>query len=202
MKILLFAIAVVGMSGTSAQASFHLWNIQEVYTNSNGTVQFIEFFSAAGSQESLSSRNLASTGASTFVFPANLPLNSPLAGHPNTASSTQNQTFLMGTANLSTLFGVVPDYIIPAGFLTSGSGNVLNFQSGTDSVSLTNLPTGGAQSLNAETSNPAPTAFSINSVATPKNFRGETATIPEPSATLLFLATCVFGLTLRPARRE
>ena len=197
----LVALLLFGMLETTAQASFHLWKIQEVYTNFSGTVQFVEFFTSASGQQFLSGHTLASTGATTFTFPSDLPLNSPLAGHPNTASTTANMTFLVGTSNLTSLYGVVPDYIIPANFLTAGGINVLNFQAGTDSVNLSNLPTDGVQSLNAFISNSAPDAFSINTFATPMNFRGETFTVPEPSVTWLLL-TAALGLAVRPCLKH
>lgn len=199
MKKLLPLIVLLGLGAPTLRANFHLWDIQEVYTNLDGTVQFIEFFSATSGQEFLAAHTLSSTGSSTFTFASDLPLNSPLSGHPNTASSTTNQTFLMATANFTSLYGIVPDYVIPAGFLHSGTGNVLNFQTGTDAVNLTSLPTNGLQSLNADISNASATAFSTNSTATPKNFRGETAVIPEPSAGLLLLGTT---LTLTPLWRR
>jgi serralysin len=180
------------MSILPLSASQHLWDIQEVYTNSDGSVQFIEFFTAAAGQQFLGGFTLTemsgATTLSSFTFPANLPLNSPLAGHPNTASTTAGQTFIVGTANLLSLYGIVPDYTIGAGFLTAGAGRVLDFNvSPLESINLDSLPTNGVQSLNALSGDEDPTHFSINSFATPTNFRGETATIPEPSTAACFV---------------
>jgi serralysin len=186
-------------------ASQHLWDIQEVYTNADGSVQFIEFFTASSGQQFLNGFTLTemsgATTLSSFTFPNDLPLNSPLAGHPNTASTTANQTFLVATSNFTSLYGIVPDYIIPAGFLTAGSGRVLDFNvSPLESINLDSLPTNGVQSLNGIPGDEDPSHFSINSTATPKNFRGETAVIPEPGTAAIFIFGFLGLLGLRRVR--
>ncbi len=201
-RLVLIALATVSfIFPATLRASQHLWDIQEVFTTADGSIQFIEFFTASSGQQFLNNFTLTEmNGAntlSTFTFPNDLPLNSPLAGHPNTASTTANQTFLVATANFQALFGIVPDYIIPAGFLTSGAGNVLDFNvSPLESLSLSNLPTDGFQSLNGLSGDEDPSHFSINSTATPKNFRGETAVVPEPvtSATLILGTLLLAGM--------
>ena len=202
MKNLLMLLAATVLGANNASAAFHLWDIQEVYSNADGTVQYVEFFTSSNGQEFLSGHTLASTGATTLTFPASLPLNSPLAGHPNTASSTGNQTFLVATSNFTALYNVVPDYILPAGFLQSGSGKLLNFNSGTDTVNLTSLPIGGTQSLNADIADANPASFTINSIGSPKNFRGETALVPEPTTVALAAAGCVLLFSRRKRSRS
>ena len=190
------ALATVSLIfAPTLRASQHLWDIQEVFTNADGSIQFIEFFTASAGQQFLQNFTLTEmNGANTlssFIFPNNLQLDSPLAGHPNTASTTANQTFLVATANFQSLFGIVPDYIIPPGFLTAGAGNVLDFNvNPLESLNLSNLPTDGIHSLNGLPGDEDPSHFSINSMATPKNFRGETAIVPEPATT----ATLMLGL--------
>src|SRR5438093_196696 len=44
------ALAIV-IPSAPARAAFHLWNIREIYTDSSGTYQFIEFFTSSGSQQ-------------------------------------------------------------------------------------------------------------------------------------------------------
>ena len=204
-RLVLIVLATVSFTfPATLRASQHLWDISEVFTNADGSIQFIEFFTASAGQQFLNNFTLTEmNGANTlntFTFPNDLQLNSPLAGHPNTASTTANQTFLVATANFESLFGIVPDYIIPAGFLTSGAGNVLDFNvSPLESLSLSNLPTDGFQSLNGMPGDEDPSHFSINSTATPKNFRGETAVVPEPvtSATLILGTLLLVGMCRR-----
>jgi hypothetical protein len=45
----------------TAMANFDLWNIQEIYSNEDGTIQFIELSSSSDNQESLSGVRLVST---------------------------------------------------------------------------------------------------------------------------------------------
>ncbi len=60
----------------SARASFHLYDIKEVFSSSDGSVQFVELFTFVSGQQSLNGIPIiASQGASsnTFVFPSNGP---------------------------------------------------------------------------------------------------------------------------------
>lgn len=55
----------------AAQAAFHLYDIAEVYSNAEGSVQFVEFFTAHNGQQFLDGHAIvASQGAasSTFTF--------------------------------------------------------------------------------------------------------------------------------------
>ena len=115
---------------TQAQAAFHLYDIQEVYRNSNGSVQFIELFTANNSQQFLSGHELwvgdsAAAVVGEFIFPSNGP------------SPTANTILFLGTSNLATLCGVAPDFVIPANFLNSSTGNYLDF----DGQDLVNIST-------------------------------------------------------------
>ena len=146
-------------------------------------MQFIELFSASGGQEVVNGHTIRLEVASpvstlgTFTFPTNGP------------TSTLNKTYLIGTANLTALYGVTPDFILPANFLQVGTGfsnKRANFGEGADIVNLLNLPLDGVGSLNGLIGNNTITATSVNSQATPRNFAGNTFTIPEPvTASLL-----------------
>src|SRR4051812_41454815 len=98
------------LSAGSASAAFHFWNIQEVYTNASGTLQYIEFVALGGGQQfvngqQISVSNVGASQTNTFTLTASLPLDS--AGH----------TFQIGTAGLQAAGGPVPDFIIPNNFL-------------------------------------------------------------------------------------
>ena len=99
---------------------------------------------------------------------------------------------------------MTPDYIISANFLSTGAGRLVNFSGGTDVVNLDNsganspLPTDGVRSLNGVTSNSTATVSTLNAQATPTNFFGSTATIPEPTSVALIAS----GLLLGAARRR
>src|SRR5690349_15316951 len=70
--------ALFGFSPT-ARAAFHLFYIQEAYSNADGSVQFIELFTSADSQQFLTISGGIKSNANTFTFPINSP--APSGGH-------------------------------------------------------------------------------------------------------------------------
>ncbi len=188
-RCLALMVALFSMAGP-ARASFHLYDIQEVFSNGDGTVQFIELFTPFGNQQFLTGHTLTfqinSTTQSSVVL-SNLP------------GDSTNKTFLIGTSTLATLYGVTPDFVIPANFLSAGTNNFVNFAEGTDRVNLALLPTNGTSSLNGQINNAAETsaATSVNAQATPANFAGQTRTIPETTAAALGLFALGMMVLLR-----
>ena len=176
-------ISVVAMG--SAEASFHFYDIQEVFSNNDGSVQFIELFTVQGNQQFL--------GGHTAAFEINSTPQS-IVNLSNLPGDSANRSVLIGTSNLATLYGVTPDFIIPANFLSAGATHFINFASGTDRVNLSLLPTNGMASLNGRIADSSQNSSgtSVNLVATPTNFAGRTATIPEPSGVVLFGFTSGF----------
>ena len=158
-------LLLLGVAG-SAQAAFHLWKIDEIYSNADGSVQFVELAALSGGQQFLAGQTITSEqiGASTrsFQFPANLP------------GDTANKTFLIGTQGYAALGIAAPDYIVPNGFLFTTNGTV-NFAGGVHVVSYASLPTTGGLSINASG------ATAANS---PKNFAGATGSIPAATTPL------------------
>src|SRR3954467_11414905 len=87
----------------SAVATFHLWDLNEVYSNADGSVQFVELSTTADGQEQLGGQTITLTvpGATrTFTFGANLA-----------SSATAHHSLLIGTDSLHTLYGIEPDYV-------------------------------------------------------------------------------------------
>ncbi len=87
------AIALIASAGT-ARATFHLWQLNEIYSNADGTVQFIELSTGASGQQFLARQTITSSqGATThsFTFPSNLP------------GDTTGRTFLIGTTGFAAL---------------------------------------------------------------------------------------------------
>jgi len=182
--------ALTASALTQAHAGFHLYDIQEIYSNSDGSVQFVELFTASNNQQNLNGhelwlRNNVNAVVGEYIFPSNGP------------APTSNTVLLLGTSNLATLYGVTPDFVIPANFLEADLGNYLDFD-GQDLLDIDSLPLDGTQSLDGLIGNTDRTAFTINSNATPTNFSGQTATIPEPATGLLAL----LGLSALVARRR
>jgi len=167
----LVASFVVALCALPAQAAFHLFRIDQVYSNADGTVQYVVMREVTGSDgENFWQGNaLTTTGAAgtqRFPFPANLP-------SPDTAS----RSVLIATSGFAALGLVTPDFTIPAGFIPT-AGGTLDYASGVDHIALPALPADGATAIDRN-GNPV--------AATPKNFAGNTATLmaaPPPSASL------------------
>ncbi len=142
--------------------SFHQYRINEVYSNTDGSIQFIELTVGNFSGESFwSGQSITSShtgGSNLFTFPGNLP-----------ADSTANTTVLLATQAFANLGIVTPNFIVPADFLFT-TGEALNF-AGVDNVTYAALPSDGMHSL---------TRTGEQLVATPKNFAGATGSLPAP----------------------
>ena len=137
----------------AAQAAHHLWKITEAFSNSSGTVQFVELACPSSGENSLGPFTVTSN-THTFNFVTNLP--------PN---STANTWVLLATSGFQALpGGVIPDYTIPANFFNTGGGT-LNYASGVDIWNYGAVPTDGVHSLLRDGSTPvnSPTNFAGNS---------------------------------------
>lgn len=175
------ALAVVALSALPAHAGFHLWSLNEIFTNSSGTLQFIELRTTSGTENfvggmQISVTNVANTITNTFTLPGG-----------SLAGSTANKNLLFGTAGLQAAGGPTPDYIIPNNFLFSAGGFISFF--GNNSGSYTALPTDGTNSR---------TWGGGNAVNTPRNYAGQTGTVPEP----LIVPLLAFGGMLAARRRR
>ncbi|MBS0484934.1 MAG: calcium-binding protein, partial [Proteobacteria bacterium] len=96
--------------------TFHIFHINEVYSNAAGTVQFIEFKGDGNDQDEWAGRTITSSdGVTTHTF--NIPTNLPSA-------ATLNKTVLVASQGFADLGIVTPDYIVPNGFLFTGAGTV------------------------------------------------------------------------------
>lgn len=148
--------------------SFHLYRINELYSNADGSIQFIEMkvgnFSGESQWNGITLTVTRSGVMHTFSFPSNLP-----------SGSTANTSVLIATQAFADLGVVTPDFIVPAGFLFPAGGTV-NF-GGVDSVTYGALPTNGAQSVGRS---------GELATASPTNFAGTTGSLP-PTPELLII---------------
>ena len=111
------------------------YQIDELYSNADGSVQFVILRETAGlaMQQGLAGRQLTVTGAHaarTFTFPSNLP-----------SDATANARVLIATPGFQAIGLIAPDYVIPERFLPV-DGATLAFV-GTDSVTYAFLLTDG-----------------------------------------------------------
>ncbi|MEM7363664.1 MAG: CFI-box-CTERM domain-containing protein [Pseudomonadota bacterium] len=151
----------LGMMAT-VSASHHSWVTTEAFSNADGTLQFIEMSSNVANDFNLNccsafSDNLDAGTSQEFVF-------------PNNPTASQDRTILLATPGFEAAFGITPDYLIPEGFLHTGSGQ-FDYNA---PLTWTSLPTDGFQSFNVG---------GIVAAATPTNFNGDTVTLSPPDTT-------------------
>jgi hypothetical protein len=155
-------VVAVAVSG-SAQATFHLWSITQLFSNQDGTVQFIEMTALTGGQQFLTGHTVTSTqGATThtFTFTTDLP------------ADTTGRSLVIGTQGFAALGVVAPDFVVPNGFLFTTNGTV-NWGGGFDIFTYASMPTDGSLALNRN---------GTTSINSPRNFAGQTGTVIPPTA--------------------
>lgn len=151
------AAGVFLLLSTPAWATFHTFRINEVFSNADGTIQFIELTEVFGlNHQHLFAGQTFTTNAHSYIYPSNLP-----------NSSTADKSFIMATAAFAALPGsVTPDYVIPDSFFST-SGDTLTLV-GADSLVIGPVPTDGVMSLNRNGS---------TGVNSPTNYAGQTGSI-------------------------
>jgi hypothetical protein len=182
------AVLALASFASPARAAFHLWALNEIYTNSSGTLQFIELHDSFSNENFVNGMqiqvsNVGNTQTHTFVIPGNaLP------------GDTANHSLLFGTAAIQAAGAPVPDYIIPDGFLFPAGGSIAFF--GFNGGSYTALPTDGTLSRDWTSG--------TNGVNSPTNYAGQTGFIivPEPATCALLACGSLCAFVYRSRRRS
>jgi hypothetical protein len=175
LRRLLCCCALIGgiITPLSAEAFFHLWKFTELFSNADGSVQFMEFHSpAAGENFATGSTIRSMSTGKVFTFDRDL------------TGSTANKNLLVATAGFGSLAGgVTPDYTLPANFFNPAGDTVrlcfTNCNGGNlfDTRTFTSVPTDGVMSR----------VYPSNTLATnsPRNFAGTTGSVnlaaPSPT---------------------
>ena len=98
---------------TAARAEFHLYQIEQIFSNASGTVQYVVMheFTGSNGENRWRGHALTSTGQvmSQLIFPADLP-----------SASTAHTRVLIATQGFADLGILTPDYVMPNGFLPIG----------------------------------------------------------------------------------
>ena len=167
---------LLGVS-VSAQAAFHLWKISEIYSNADGSVQFIELTALAAGQQFIAGHRITSSQGGqvkSFTFPTSLPGDTAVGagGGYYGGEEIEYKSMLIATQGFAALNIVEPDYIVPNGFVFTTNGTI-NFAENADIVNYPSLPTTGGLSINA-----GGTPI-LNS---PMNFAGQTGSIAAAAA--------------------
>ena len=144
-----------------AQADFHKFEIREIFSNADGSVQFVELIATKDDQEALGG-HLLTSNSSSYTFPGHLP-----------SVNTDGRSVLVATTAFAALPGApTPDYILPDHFLSSG-GDTIDYGDDTHVVQYNSLPTDGLTSINQNGT------LSTNS---PRNFAGASGSIDASSS--------------------
>ena len=179
----------------AAGAAFHLWDITEVYSNGDGSVQFIEFATNTNNQDELFDHTLESILV-IFTFPNDLDPD----GMGNGNNATANQHMLVATPAFASQPGAVtPDFVLNGTEFFDFVEDSLDF-AGRDTFEWVSgeLPTNGIDSLHEPFGSDVRTV-DINS---PTNFAGEVGELPEPSGALMLgVGACVLALLRRVSGR-
>jgi serralysin len=193
---LCFAIGLaifLSLCGTKpfATASFHEWQVKEVFTNSSGSVQFVEMFDSFGGETFVNGFTLTANSdgnVKTFTFPNNI------TGTPG--------SMLIATTGFGSLPGAVtPDFTFNQGgvsgtFFNPNATNLsFTFSGSGDSMSFTgaSLPKDGINSLTdaGAVGFPPGTPNISSGLNSPTNLNGNSGSVnlaPEP--TTIFYALC------------
>jgi hypothetical protein len=91
-----------------ALASFHIIDIAEVYSNADGSVQFVELIAGFDFQTALAQTRIVAHNADGSVSTIVLDLST------NFLALDDGETVLIATASFQAVAGFAPDYIIPA----------------------------------------------------------------------------------------
>jgi len=150
-----------------ARADFHDFRFEQVFSNADGSIQYIVIKESLGNNgehvwagQALRATNAAGV-AKQLSFPSNLP-----------SSATASRSVLVATAEFAALGLVTPDFTIPARFVPT-DGGTLNF-AGVDLITLPALPADGATAV-TRTGTAVP--------GTPRNFANATGTMTPAAVT-------------------
>ncbi|MEP6996749.1 MAG: hypothetical protein ABI900_03820 [Betaproteobacteria bacterium] len=168
-------IVALALVATAARAEFHTFQIDELYSNADGSVQYVVLHESQGfnGENLLAGHFLTSThlGVMNFyMFSNNLP-GGGCDGYGCRASPTAHARVLIATAGFAALNLVSPDYVIPNGFLPT-DGGTLNYAL-VDQVTFASLPTDGINALSRS-------GMVIPNVAT--NFMGASGSVMSAAA--------------------
>ncbi|MCB9838118.1 MAG: hypothetical protein H6813_02165 [Phycisphaeraceae bacterium] len=155
-------------AGGSALAGSHLWDITEVFTNADGSIQFIEMTEQNGAESEIGLLHKAIMSEGTgnsFVFPDVL------------VPPTSFKHLLLATQAFADLPGApTPDYIIPENFFAVGGDTLRYHVYDTWVIGAGAIPTDCTHSLNRYG-----VAVAVNS---PTNYDGDSAAVDAWSGSI------------------
>jgi hypothetical protein len=155
-------MACLHLNAGEVMAGSHLWRFNEIFSNLDGTIQFIELKECCGAagETALAGKWIASDASGAqYVIPENL------------VGPTSNKHLLFATAGFAQLEGAPkPDFIIPDKFLTHAA-DTLRYYLYTEAImtyAAGQLPSDGILSLSVDLT---------QAVNSPTNYNDETGSI-------------------------
>jgi hypothetical protein len=162
------ALCIMGAATTAALGGAHTWDVVEIFSSADGTIQFIEIREMNGTpgETGVAGHMITSTALGrTFTIPA------------NAVAPTTNKSILFATPAYAALSGVPPaDYTFPAGsvpFLSLTADTISYTPYDSTSFVAGQLPTTGIHSF---------LKGGTTAVSSPKNYLGATGVVFLPSA--------------------
>ena len=155
-----------------AGAEFHTFVMEEIFSNADGTIQYVVLHESLGfnGENFLAGHTLTATDGVTprnYVFDRDLPGGGMDSGYGMPMQSpTAHARVLIATQGFAALGLMAPDYVIPNGFIPLANGTI-NY-AGVDQVSYTTLPTDGTTAITRNGSQ-------VSNLAT--NFMGLSASV-------------------------
>jgi hypothetical protein len=135
----------------AATADFHTYKIDQIYSNADGTVQYLVMRESIGQNgenlwlgNALIAMSTHAGATKTFVFPHNLP--GGMCGYYECSlAPTAFTRVLVATQGFASLGLITPDYVVPNGFFAT-DGVTVNY-AGVDQVTFTSIPTDGTNAV-------------------------------------------------------
>ena len=168
-------LMLLALLAAPAQATFHTYQIEEIFSNADGTLQFVVLHEVAGAngQNFFTGHTLTSSSAGavkTYTFRENLG-GGMESGYGMFGGQTAFTRVLIATQGFAALGIVTPDYVIPNGFIPLSNGTINYAQ--VDQVTYTSLPTDGVMAITR-------TGASVSNLAT--NYAGASASVAPAAA--------------------
>lgn len=165
-----FVAGLALLAARPASATFHLWTVEEAFSNEDGTIQYVELRTTSDFQNLMSGHVLQAQRDATiqhsFPFPSNLP-----------TTATATHFMLVATPAFATVTGVTPDYVLPPTRFLESTTNTLTLAGALTPAFVfdpATLPKDGIHSLTSVAGVVQVT------VATPTNFANQSAVMqPE-----------------------
>jgi hypothetical protein len=171
--VALILFSSIALAFVPASAGAHTWDVFEIFSNADGTIQFIELREMNGTAGEVGVGNgTITSNINVFDIPSDV------------ASPTTNKHILFGTPAFDALFSQLPgnphvDFMFPVfpvnmiPFFSVNGDTIRYTPYDARTFGAGQLPTDGSMSLNLNTT----TGTLVPLVNTPENYAGQTGTI-------------------------